>query len=187
MRIVNLTVSLLLIVVVTASSSYAYDFWSQDPFERKSKPTKKIATNPEVEKVIKEELQKSPPVDKVVKPDDDNPPVEEEDVEEEPQQESSTLPEPQVEEKPAKDPHVKIIIHTTTSCQYCKPLLAEAKKLEDQYDIEVVEHVRGFYTSYRMYVYTFPFTEFAYDGKIKLYRYGYMDQKSLEYIISTLK
>ena len=183
MRIVNLMVFLLLTVVATASSS-AYDFWSQDPFERKSKPLKKIAPKPEVEKVIKEELEQVPPVDKIVKPDEDNPPVEEK-VE---QDTVTTLPEPQVEEPiVTKDPHVKIIVHTTTTCDYCKPLLEEVKKIEDKYEVEVVEHLKGFYTSYSMYVYTFPFTEFLYDGKVKLYRYGYMNQKSLEYIISTLK
>lgn len=185
MRIVNLMVFLLLTVVVTASSSYAYDFWSQDPFERKSKPLKKIAPKPEVEKVIKEELEKVPPVDKIVKPDDDNPPVTEEVIEKE---EVPVLPEPQVEETiVVKDPHVKIIVHTTTTCDYCKPLLEEVKKIEDKYEVEAVEHLKGFYTSYSMYVYTFPFTEFLYDGKVKLYRYGYMDKKSLEYIISQLK
>lgn len=184
MRIVSLMVFLLLTAVATASSS-AYDFWSQDPLERKSKAIKKIAPKPEVEKVIKEELVQVPPVDKIVRPDDDNPPVTEEVIK---QEEVPVLPEPQIEESiVVKDPHVKIIVHTTTTCDYCKPLLEEVKKIEDKYEVEVVEHLKGFYTPYRMYVYTFPFTEFAYDGKVKLYRYGYMNQKSLEYIISTLK
>lgn len=184
MPIRNLMVSLLLILVATASSS-AYDFWSQDPLQRKSTSIKLKASAKD--KVIQEEVNKSTrkaPEDSCDVPADSGLKA----------TEGSAVPEPPnskkkttkvVKDKPKaeKDEHVKIIIHSTDRCMYCDKLIHEIKPLEDKYEIEVVKHDGAFYTDYRRYVYSFPYTEFLYDGKVRLYRYGYMDLKTVEYIL----
>lgn len=185
MPIRNLMASLLLILVATASSN-AYDFWSQDPFERKSTSIK--LKQSARDKVIQEEVSKPArkvpedscdvPVDSGLKATEETVPPETKPI---PKKKATNV----VKDKPKanKDEHVKILIHSTDRCMYCDKLINEIKPLEDKYEIEVIKHDGAFYTDYRRYVYSFPYTEFLYDGKVKLYRYGYMDLKTVEYII----
>lgn len=183
MHIRSLTASLLLILAVTASSS-AYDFWSQDPLQHRRPRLQKPASNPAVEEELKKPVRRIPedscdvPAEGGLK---DTKASDTPETKPAPKKKTTKV----VKDKPKakKDEHVKIVIHSTDRCMYCDKLINEIKPIEDKYEIEVVKHDGAFYTDYRRYVYSFPYTEFLYDGRVKLYRYGYMDLKTLEYII----
>ena len=114
--------------------------------------------------------------------------TEEENVEEEKVVPETTLPEPEEEpvDESKLDPHIKIVIHSAPWCQYCPKTIEEAEKLKEEYEVVVEEHEHGFRTDYGYYINSFPYIEFYYDGKIKLYSYGYRTEAQLRKTIQSL-
>lgn len=156
-----LTVSLLLIVILTALSDAAE--FATMPNRRKAKPK---VEPPKVEEKV--EIEEPPPL----------PPPEPVIIE-------SVLPEPIIEQN--LDPYVKIVIHSAPWCKVCPAAIAEAEKLKDGYEVVVEEHENGFQTSYGYYINSFPYIEYYYDGKVKLYNYGYRTEAQLRRTIEQLK
>lgn len=114
--------------------------------------------------------------------------VEEEKVEPEPTinvEPENTLPEPE-EPAPKLDPHIKIVVHSAPWCKYCPDAIAEAEKLKDEYEVVVEEHENGFRTSYGYYINSFPYIEYYYDGKVKLYNYGKRTEAQIRRIIESI-
>lgn len=172
---------LLLIAPVLTDSCNAFSFVNPPKHRRIGEPEQKVpevqpqkeatvdeqteAKNVEEEKVAHETVLPEPTIN--VEPE-------------------TTLPEP---EEPATklDPHVKIIIHSAPWCEYCPAAIAEAEKLKDEYEVVVEEHERGFQTSYGYYIDSFPYIEYYYDGKVKLYNYGKRTESQLRRTIEQLK
>lgn len=161
---------LLSIVTLTALSNSA-EFATMP---NRSKVAPKIETPQVEEKVVAEE----PPTPEPSKPKSKPKPVVKKEVLPEPE-------EPKVEQN--LDPHVKVVIHSAPWCQYCPKTIAEAEKLKDEYEVVVEEHEHGFRTSYGYYINSFPYIEYYYDGKIKLYNYGYRTEAQLRRTIESIK
>ena len=160
-----LTVSLLLIVILTALSDAAE--FATMPNRRKAKPK---VEPPKVEEKV--EVEEPPPLPPPLPPP-------------EPIIIESVLPEPVIEQN--LDPHVKIVIHSAPWCTVCPAAIAEAEKLKDEYEVVVVEeHENGFQTSYGYYIDSFPYIEYYYDGKVKLYNYGKRTEEQLRRTIKSL-
>ena len=168
-----LRASLLSVVILTALSNAA-EFATMP---NRSKVAPKIETPQVEEKAVAEE----PPAPKPSKP-KSKPVVKKEIL---PEPEVVVEEEPKVEQK--LDPHVKIVIHSAPWCQYCPATIAEAEKLKDEYEVVVEEHENGFQTSYGYYINSFPYIEYYYDGKVKLYNYGYRTEAQLRRTIEQLK
>ena len=100
--------------------------------------------------------------------------------------EETTLPEPQVEPEVKKDPHIKIVIHTTNNCPYCEETKKEAEKLVE-YEVDVVHHDGAFRTDYGYYINNFPYIEFYYDGKCVKYSPGKLTERQYRNIINSIK
>ena len=100
----------------------------------------------------------------------------------------TTLPEPEepVVEKPKKDPHIKIIVHSTNNCPYCVQMLNILKAFEDKYEVVEEKHDGWFMTDYYYSVSTFPYVEYLYDGKVKLYHYGLRTENQIKNYIEQI-
>ena len=159
---------LLLIALVLTDSCNAFSFVNPPKHRRIGEPEQKV---PEVQP------QKEATVDEQ---------TEAKNVEEKKVESETILPEP--EEPVLKlDPHIKIVIHSAPWCKYCPDAIAEAYKLKDEYEVVVEEHENGFQTSYGYYIDNFPYIEYCYDGKVKLYNYGKRTESQIRRIIEQLK
>lgn len=101
----------------------------------------------------------------------------------------TTLPEPEepVVEKPKKDPHIKIIVHSTNNCPYCVQMMHTLKAFEDKYEIVEEKHNGSFKPDYSYYYVTsFPYVEYLYDGKVKLYHYGSCTENQIKSYIEQI-
>ncbi len=63
---------------------------------------------------------------------------------------------------------------------------SRAEKLKDEYEVVVEEHEDGFQTSYGYYINSFPYIEYYYDGKVKLYNYGKRTEAQIRRIIESI-
>lgn len=101
----------------------------------------------------------------------------------------TTLPEPTepVVETPLKDPHIKIIVHSTNDCPYCVQMLNTLKSFEDKYEIMEEKHDGRFRPAYSYYYVTsFPYVEYLYDGTVKLYHYGLRTENQIKNYIEQI-